>query len=633
MNQTFLNNLQLAPGFYPLASLLTGAALYFLYRLFIHMRCRSRMAQAFLTLGMCLMTAALFLRLTVWTEPATGTNPPPAADIRPATERPVESPQSLSVTPPTQASPAPPAENRLHPTEKMQEALAAAWDYALSNLPAIYAAGIALLLLYMAAQVGQLHRIRRKSTLQGHRGCIRVYRSPCNAPFSYSYNIFLPGGMEDGQRDFVLAHEECHIWHRHFHKLLFLQCLTIANWFNPFAYLLFRAIKEQQEMEVDRDVLDNGFDRKQYQISLVLACTAHKEWIWARSNYNYSSLKERILFMNRQIRNAKSRLRVGAACLCIVALVGTIATQAMEKPGKGTAETLKETPASIPTGHEVMPETLAKATADAAQPTAAPTPPKAAPRTAAAPANVKKQKDYDSRGCWTMLFIGDSAYQHHQTAPFVPHYKFFGKKASLTLTINWKNADGTTVIGGATGDYDPFSETTVREGGQVRPRQWVDANHIDDTWKDTYRISPYNSSLWKTERWERCAVPEEVKRTVAAYKQCRKRKDKLKGVWKQFTPGRSSEIYTFFGKDRFFTVDLKPYEQVNLFYTFSGTAGDFAYVNDTTVIEGQTAHKLEWLNKDIFSYKNQAGQTLTYVRVEMPEVIRKVVEGCGILNY
>ena len=89
MNQTYLDNLQLVPGFYPLASLLTGAALYVLYRLFIRMRCRSRMAQAFLTLGMCLMTAALFLRLTVWTEPAAGTNPPPAAEL------PTTSPQAL----------------------------------------------------------------------------------------------------------------------------------------------------------------------------------------------------------------------------------------------------------------------------------------------------------------------------------------------------------------------------------------------------------------------------------------------------------------------------------------------------------------------------------------------------------
>ncbi len=628
MNLTFPDNLQLVPGFYPLASLLTGAALYALYRLFIRMRCRSRQAQTFLTLGMCLMTAALFLRLTVWVEAAPGTLPQPAADIRPATERAAPFPQASSVTSQTRALPAATPDNHPRPSEKIQEALATAWDYVLSNLLPAYGAGIALLLLYMAAQMGQLHRIRRKSTLQGYRGCIRVYQSPCNTPFSYSYNIFLPHDMKDGQRDFVLAHEENHIWHRHFHKLLFLQCLTIANWFNPFAYLLFRALKELQEMEVDHDVLNNGFDRQQYQINLVLTCTAHKEWIWAQSNYNYSSLKERILFMNKNIQNSRSRLLVLAAAICLAGLTGSIATQAMEKTGD-TPEKRPATSAQTDTPRtsavDGKEHTRQPATTSAKRATATVA---SSPKTAMA--SSQSEQKYDSRGCWTMLFIGDSAYQHHQAAPFVPHYKFFGKKASLTLTINWKNADGTTVIGGATGDYDPFSETTVREGGQVRPRQWVDANHIDDTWKDTYRISPYNSSLWKTERWERCAVPEEVKRTVAAYKQCRKRKDKLKGVWKQLTPGRSSEIYTFFGKDRFFSVDLKPYEQINLFYTFSGRAGDFAYVNDTTVIKGQTVYKLEWLNKDIFSYEDQAGQTLTYVRVEMPEIIRQVIEGCGL---
>ena len=628
MNQTFLDNLQLVPGFYPLASLLTGAALYFLYRLFIRMKCQSRPAQAFLTLGMCLMTAALFLRLTVWTEPATGTPPPPATDIRPATERPVKSPQSLSVTPPTQASPAPPIENRLRPTEKMQKALAAAWDYALSNLPAIYAAGIALLLLYMAAQIGQLHRIRRKSTLQGHRGCIRVYQSPCNAPFSYSYNIFLPGGMEDGQRDFVLAHEECHIWHRHFHKLLFLQCLTIANWFNPFAYLLFRTLKELQEMEVDRDVLDNGFDRKQYQISLVLACTTHKEWIWARSNYNYSSLKERILFMNRQIRNAKSRLLLCAASLCFVALAGTIATQAMEKPGKVAENTVEETPAAIPADTEVMPEAIIKATADATRPAAVPAPPKAAPRTAA-PANVKKQKNYDSRGCWTMLFIGDSAYASSKKAPLCVHYKFFGKEASLTLTVNWTIASGATRIGGATGDYDAFSPTTVREGGQVRPRQWIDADQLDDTWKDTYHISPFIPSDWKTERWKRCTPPEIVSQIVSAYKESTRRKDKLKGVWKQES---NRATYLFFGKTHFLALTLDPKEPANLFYTFEGYTGTFAFDGDDMLTEGNKTIPIEWDGENRFT-GNVYPFPATYTRVDMPENLRKVVEGCGILNY
>lgn len=613
MNPTFLNDLQLDAGFYPLASLLTGAVLYALYRLFVRMRCRSRQAQAFLTFGMCLMTASLFFRLTVWTD-------------APAAATAVETGKADAALTTTAGSAG--AESGLGFTERFLDAVAVAWDYTCSHSSLVYAAGFALLFLFMAVQLLQLGRIRRKSMPDSRRGAIRVFQSPYDVPFSFGYNIFLPGSIEGRQRDFVLAHEESHIWHRHFHKLLILQCLTIVNWFNPFAYLIFRAIKELQEMEVDRDVIDNGFDREQYQINLVLTCTAHKEWIWARSNYNYSSLKERILFMNRHIQNSKSRLLALAATLSFVGLTGSITTQAMEKPG----DTPEERPATAA-------QTETPRTSDVAgkghtrQPV--PTPAKRATATAAptpktVTASSRSEQEYDSRGCWTMLFIGDSAYQHHQTAPFVPHYKFFGKKASLTLTINWKNADGTTVIGGATGDYDPFSETTVREGGQVRPRQWVDANHIDDTWKDTYRISPYNSSLWKTERWERCAVPEEVKRTVAAYKQCRKRKDKLKGVWKQLTPGRSSEIYTFFGKDRFFSVDLKPYEQINLFYTFSGTAGDFAYVNDTTVIKGQTVYKLEWLNKDIFSYEDQAGQTLTYVRVEMPEIIRQVIEGCGL---
>ena len=633
MNQTFLDNLQLVPGFYPLASLLTGAALYFLYRLFIHMRCRSRPAQAFLTLGMCLMTAALFLRLTVWTEPATGTPPPPATDIRPATERPVKSPQSLSVTPPTQASPAPPAENRLRPTEKMQKALAAAWDYVLSNLPAIYATGIALLLLYMAAQIGQLHRIRRKSTLQGHRGCIRVYQSPCNAPFSYSYNIFLPGGMEDGQQDFVLAHEECHIWHRHFHKLLFLQCLTIANWFNPFAYLLFRALKELQEMEVDRDVLDNGFDREQYQISLVLACTTHKEWIWARSNYNYSSLKERILFMNRHIQNSKSRLLALAATLCLTGFTLAVTTQAMEKPGKAAEKTAEETPAAIPATTEATPEAIAKATADAAQPTTLPTPPKATPGSAATPANVKKQKNYDSRGCWTMLFIGDSAYQHHQVAPAITHYKFFGKKASLTLTVNWPVREDVMRIGGATGDYDPFSLTTVREGGQMHPRQWINADQLDDTWKDTYHISPFIPSDWKTERWKRCTPPEIVSQIVRVYKECTRRKDKLKGVWKHVWKQEIDRpTYLLFGKTHFLALTFDPKEPKNLFYTFAGYTGTFAFDGDDTLTEGDKTIYIEWDGEDSFTgdvYPFPA----TYTRVDMPEDLRKVFEGCGILNY
>lgn len=307
MNFTFLDNLQIIPGFYPVASLLAGAVLYFFYRLFIRMRCKSSQAQMLLTLGMCLMTATLFFRLTVWVD-----TPETVSVLRQAVSSVEADACSLSVgdamtdggtrlsenaggISQKQALPVTVPEDRFRPEGQIQGGLTAAWDYVQSHLFVIYGVGIILLFLYMMVQIGQLYYIRRKSMFQGYKGCIRIYRSPCSAPFSYGYNIFLPCDMKDGQQDFVLAHEENHIWHRHFHKLLFLQGLTIVNWFNPFAYLIFRAIKELQEMEVDCDVLNNGFDREQYQLNLVLTCTARQEWVWARSNYNYSSLKESCL--------------------------------------------------------------------------------------------------------------------------------------------------------------------------------------------------------------------------------------------------------------------------------------------------------------------------------------------------
>lgn len=84
-------------------------------------------------------------------------------------------------------------------------------------------------------------------------------------------------------------------------------------------------------MEADKDVLDNGYDREQYQINLVLTCTENKEWILAKSNYNYSSLKSRILFMNKQIKNGRSRIIALTASISFWGVTGFVMAQTAEK--------------------------------------------------------------------------------------------------------------------------------------------------------------------------------------------------------------------------------------------------------------------------------------------------------------
>ncbi len=593
MNPTFLNDLQLDAGFYPLASLLTGAVLYALYRLFVRMRCRSRQAQAFLTFGMCLMTASLFFRLTVWTD-------------APAAATAVETGKADAALTTTAGSAG--TESGPGFTERFQDAVAVAWDYTCSHSSLVYAAGFALLFLFMAVQLIQLGRIRRKSMPDSRRGAIRVFQSPYDVPFSFGYNIFLPGSIEGRQRDFVLAHEESHIWHRHFHKLLILQCLTIINWFNPFAYLIFRAIKELQEMEVDRDVIDNGFDREQYQINLVLTCTEHKEWIWTQSNYNYSSLKERILFMNKSVKGFRSGALVFAAGFCFAALLGLIGMQTLPRPAQAATTGPDATgPESInPLNKEIF----------------------NAPPTAR---RFVPLRGYNARGgCWYRHFSGDSAYLHHKRPAF-SDYKFFGHSATLTVSPRGRGQEvGGMTIEGATANYIQLSDTLAWEGGNFRLRRWADSRHFDDTWKDVRQLVPFIPSLWKTETWERITPPEHVKSIFRPCRECLERDDRLKGVWKQETD--KGTLYNFFGKDSYVYLRFTPVDPENLSYTLWGSCAQFWEFGDSIMSKSFLGLRMHWIDENSFQSVNiDTGQPAgIYTRVEMPDFFRKILEGSGL---
>ena len=406
----------------------------------------------------------------------------------------------------------------------------------------------------------------------------------------------------------MLAHEESHIWHRHFHKLLILQCLTIVNWFNPFAYLIFRAIKELQEMEVDRDVIDNGFDREQYQINLVLTCTEHKEWIWTQSNYNYSSLKERILFMNKSVKGFRSGVLVFAAGFCFAALLGLIGMQTLPRPAQAaTTGPDAAGPESInPLNKEIF----------------------NAPPTAR---RFVPLRGYNARGgCWYRHFSGDSAYLHHKRPEF-SNYKFFGHSATLTVSPRGRGQEvGGMTIEGATANYIQLSDTLAWEGGNFRLRRWADSRHFDDTWKDVHQLVPFIPSQWKTETWERITPPEHVKSIFRPCRECLERDDRLKGVWKQETD--KGTLYNFFGKDRYVYLRFTPVDPENLSYTLWGSCAEFWNHGDSIISKFFLGLRIHWIDENSFQSVNiDTGQPAgIYTRVEMPDFFRKILEGSGL---
>lgn len=221
--------------------------------------------------------------------------------------------------------------------------------------------------------------------------------------------------------------------------------------------------------------------------------------------------------------------------------------------------------------------------------------------------SLRGARPFEGRGCWRMVQIGDSAYKTIKMQPPTPHYKFFGKHSALTINLLELTPENYFTFVGATGSYkEKKGQPYVKESGVNRPRQWMDANRFDDTWKDDKGIS-FVKTLWKTERWERCEPPVPLKKALDSYRQSRHRKDCLRGTWrlKSVRNAATGEMeptslhqYKFYGEDSYITFVIAPLDVENLFYTFSGNFGTFEFVNDNLIKEHGTDFHLSWTDTD-----------------------------------
>ena len=125
-------------------------------------------------------------------------------------------------------------------------------------------------------------------------------KSP-GGPFSFFRWIFVypPSHSESEWRE-VLIHEQTHARQWHSLDILFAECMTCLLWFNPFVWLLQKEIRDNLEYLADDSVLHAGCDRKCYQYHLLGLSTSPQAAAHLYSNFNVSSLKNRIRMMNKQ---------------------------------------------------------------------------------------------------------------------------------------------------------------------------------------------------------------------------------------------------------------------------------------------------------------------------------------------
>ena len=127
-----------------------------------------------------------------------------------------------------------------------------------------------LLLLFGLCQVVKMLMLKAKlpctRTAEGY-GLIRS--AEVVTPFSFGRTIFLPSDIDPDCEEMVLLHEKAHIAHGHYWEVWGIDLLVCFLWFNPIVWLCRNELLKVHEFEADHDVLGQGIDKYDYQMSLL----------------------------------------------------------------------------------------------------------------------------------------------------------------------------------------------------------------------------------------------------------------------------------------------------------------------------------------------------------------------------
>lgn len=184
----------------------------------------------------------------------------------------------------------------------------------------VFLAGSLVMLVRMLIQLISLKKLRRSAPLL-HEGQYAFYQLPIEqSPFSFGNHVYLNRHLYNEEEfEKIIRHELVHVQQKHTIDVLLMEWICIINWFNPFAWLIRQAAKQNLEFIADEQVLQEGHNRKGYQY-LLLKVARENHGFQLASPFLFSSLKKRIEMMNRD-RTAGIHLLKFAVVLPLIVML------------------------------------------------------------------------------------------------------------------------------------------------------------------------------------------------------------------------------------------------------------------------------------------------------------------------
>ena len=122
------------------------------------------------------------------------------------------------------------------------------------------------LLVKLAVQLLSLLRIHLHSVKASWKRYI--YRNVLFpiAPFSFFNRIYVNKEQHQELELYdIFEHEDIHVKGLHTIDILMFEMLLIGCWYNPFVWLMRKAVRQNLEFLPDQQVLNKGVDRQTYQ--------------------------------------------------------------------------------------------------------------------------------------------------------------------------------------------------------------------------------------------------------------------------------------------------------------------------------------------------------------------------------
>lgn len=126
-----------------------------------------------------------------------------------------------------------------------------------------------------------------------------------NISFSFFRNVFIGQTSDEEEQERIFAHERVHALQLHSIDVLYIEILTGLLWFNPMIWWYRNEIKNVHEYLADQGALETGFNKKEYQITLLEHLIGSAS-ISITNSFNYSLIKNRIAMMNKEKMGRKN---------------------------------------------------------------------------------------------------------------------------------------------------------------------------------------------------------------------------------------------------------------------------------------------------------------------------------------